>query len=140
VSNHTVGRSSRTPLKAVSLGYLIVLSLLLVSDSTLAGNGVRATLVAVWRHVDPFAHLLSFTVLTILALAARWPLPYVGLLGCLVAYAVGTEVVQGFIPQRTADLQDCLQDLAGIAIGVTMFVVWNQCGRAFRGRRSSAAT
>ena len=147
MSNRTVDRTSRAPLRTLSLGYLIALSLLLMSESTLARIEVRATLATlsdvaatVWRHIDPIAHLLSFTVLSFLALAARWPLPRVGVLGCLAAYAVGTEVLQRSIPQRTADLQDCLQNLAGIAVGATMLAVWNRCVRAFRGRRSSAAT
>ena len=68
----------------------------------------------------PVAHLLSFSVLAVLALMARWPVPRWAIVVLMAAYGGMTEIVQGFFPPRTPEWLDWLQDLAGIAVGAAL--------------------
>ena len=61
-----------------------------------------------------------------MALAARWPVPGWLVFSGLLAYAGGTELLQGFLGWRAAEWVDVLQNLAGIGLGTA--VVW--LGRA----------
>jgi len=79
-------------------------------------------------------HLLTFLVLAVLTMAARWPVSARGVVLCLVAYATATELLQDLLPWRSAEWEDWLQDLAGIAIGT---VIWWIVATA--GRRSEPA-
>jgi VanZ family protein len=71
-----------------------------------------------WMY--PVVHLVSFAVLAILALMARWPIPRWGIALVLVVYAGMTEMVQGVMPPRKAEWGDWIQDLAGIVVGVAI--------------------
>jgi hypothetical protein len=68
----------------------------------------------------PLAHLISFSVLAVLTLAARWPLPRWLIATLLVTYAGATEIVQSCLPPRTAEWTDWFQDLGGILIGAAL--------------------
>jgi VanZ family protein len=108
--------------------YLIVLTVLLLAKDPRELVGMPPTLLAV------LAHLLSFLVLTVLAMAARWPVPGWLVLSCLLAYAGGTELLQGFLGWRTAEWVDFFQDLAGIGLGAAVYwlgrVLWRHVERA----------
>ena len=67
--------------------------------------------------VDKLIHLALFAAL---ALAGRWAGIGQGpLAGLLVAYAVGSELVQAVAPlQRSGSLADGLADVAGVALGL----------------------
>jgi VanZ family protein len=105
-------------MKAISAAYFLALTYLLVVKRPLAFIESDPGLGALSRDLVPVAHLVSFALLAVLTSAARWPIPRWGQWGLLVAYAMGTELVQAFLPWRTAELGDFLQDLAGIAAGL----------------------
>jgi len=75
--------------------------------------------------VDKLVHASLFAAL---ALSGRWagvqPTPLVGL---LVVYAAGSEVIQGMTPlDRSASVADWLADVAGILLG---WFLWNPRAR-----------
>jgi hypothetical protein len=66
---------------------------------------------------DTAVHLLLFAALAWTGRLAA--LPAAGLVPALVAYAVGSEVLQGLLPLgRSADPRDAVVDVIGIAVGV----------------------
>jgi hypothetical protein len=67
--------------------------------------------------VDKAVHLLLFAAL---AWTGRWAgLPVPGLAVGLVAYAVGSEVLQGVLPiGRSPDPLDAVADTIGVAVGL----------------------
>ena len=105
-------------MKTASLVYFGVLNFLLFARVPL--NLFPEAWEGAAMHYSPAFHLLSFTLLAVLMLAAGWPVSRTTLLALMVAYSVGTEVVQGLLPYRSCELSDCLNDLAGIAAGTAM--------------------
>ena len=105
-------------MRLVCLGYWVYLTALLwTADPTrLVGGGVAGFL----HPLLPLAHLLSFLVLAVLALTARWPAPRWAIVVLLVMYGGMTEIVQGFLPPRNPELIDWFQDVAGIGIGAAL--------------------
>jgi VanZ family protein len=69
----------------------------------------------------PYSHLFSFSVLTVLALAAHAPAPRWVLIAGLIAYGAMTEGLQSLLPPRTAEWADWFQDVAGILAGVVCY-------------------
>jgi hypothetical protein len=80
--------------------------------------------------VDKVVHLLLFAAL---AVAGRWAGMRAGTLATvLVAYALGSEVVQAVAPlQRSGSLADGFADLVGVALGL---LVWAGISRAHPSR------
>jgi VanZ family protein len=120
-------------LRIIFLAYVLLLTLvLLVSDpfSWLDERTEEACHTAALG-----AHFGCFAVLTLLALTAGWPIGRVWVLALLAAYGAGTEVVQGFLPPRTAELADLAQDLAGIGVGVLVYQAWEWHARRRRAAR-----
>jgi VanZ family protein len=78
---------------------------------------------------DKLVHFGCFAVLAFLAcwaLFSRWRatmLRYGLLLLALAAYAAMDELLQIPIPRRTCDFRDWLADVAGVAAGVTAYVL-----------------
>lgn len=68
---------------------------------------------------DKLKHLFAFGVLTI-GLLRYWRMAAVPAVICLLCFGVGIEVVQSFIPGRTASAWDVLADLAGILAGLAL--------------------
>jgi len=105
-------------LRALFFAYLIFLTALLLcrepSDLIAVEMGLLRALLSV-------AHLLSFAVLAVLALAPRWPLPRWVVIMALAAYGGATELLQTFVWGRTPDWVDWFQDLIGIAIGTALW-------------------
>jgi len=85
----------------------------------------------------PLAHLASFCVLSVLTLAARWPIPRWGLVVLLAAYGGTTEIAQSFLPPRSAEWTDWLQDIVGIAIGAVFCWAFGKVGRRLSGLRKA---
>lgn len=80
-----------------------------------------------WTYVDPIVHLLCFTLLGFLASLIPWRRSRWTLLALLMLYGALTEIVQYFIPQRTAEWGDLLQDVLGLIAGMTaasIFLAW----------------
>jgi hypothetical protein len=107
-------------MRVVCLGYLLFLTLLLLVSDPMGMVSARGPMLAFLQHLMPMAHMLSFGVLAMLGLAARWPIPRWGIAVLLVFYAGMTEIAQSLLPPRTAELQDWLQDLAGIILGAVL--------------------
>ena len=101
--------------------YWIYLSILLLSQDPTRWIGTPGRVPELLRILMPFAHILSFTVLSVLVFAACLPLPRWGIILSLAAYGGLTEITQGFIPHRTPEWADWFQDLGGVAIGLACF-------------------
>lgn len=101
--------------------YWIYLSILLFSQHPENWIGTSGRVPMLLQILMPFAHMLSFSVLSLLIFAACLPLPRWSILLSLAVYGGATEIIQGFIPPRTPEWADWLQDLGGIAIGFACF-------------------
>ena len=97
------------------VAYLLFLTALLLTQDPALLVGAPPTL------IESAAHLLSFTVLALLAMAARWARS-VWMTGLgLVSYATATELLQGMVSRRTPEWGDWFQDVAGVAIGMGVY-------------------
>lgn len=114
--------------------YWIGLTLGLVLTNPFAVAGARSSWLSEFyrRHLSEAAHFVAFAGLSSLFVAlllrARrlrdvswrtWVLA--GL--ALTTYAAVTEIIQIFVPRRTAEWQDFAQNLAGIAVGAGLAIV-----------------
>lgn len=103
-------------IRATSIAYLVLMTLLLFTADPTRLIGLQGLSLPLM----PWAHLLSFLTLAVLALSVRWPVPRWGVVLILVLYAGMTEISQGFVPKRTGEWKDWFMDLAGIAIGAAV--------------------
>ena len=108
-------------MKIFSVTYLLALTYLLMVKEPLGFVERHPGLGALSHNLVPVGHFLGFTLLGVLIAAARWPIPRWAVWGLAVTYALGTEVVQAFLPWRTAEAGDFVQNLAGIAVGGTIW-------------------
>jgi len=119
-------------MRIIFLGYLGYITLLLLSEDPLQWVGFpRQQLV--W--IDMFllaAHFLCFFMLTLLALAAAWPMPWWGIGTGLGNYALVTELLQGLTTSRHPEWMDFFQDLGGIAVGLGFGWLVATAWRSFR--------
>lgn len=129
-------------MRMLCIAYLIFLTaLLLTSDPMrLIGAGEVENAPLLLRVLITYAHLLSFAVLAVLALAARWPAPRWALVVLLVVYSGATEIAQSFLPPRTAEWLDWLQNLGGTAIGIAACWSLSAVGRLIRLREDRCMT
>jgi len=69
---------------------------------------------------DKSNHALAFASLAFSGVWALWQRPrqWGWLVLALLAYGVGIEIAQSFLPPREADARDVLADSVGIAIGL----------------------
>lgn len=116
--------------------YSIYLSILLFSQDPTHWVATSSNLPEFLKILMPLAHLLSFTVLSLLTFAACFPLPRWGILLSLVIYGGTTEIIQSLIPHRTPEWADWLQDLVGISIGFVGFWLVVFCVRLMRRNKS----
>ena len=93
------------------------------------------------RHFDKVVHFLAYAGLgagMICVMPSAWRRSVFGLLaavGAACLYGVIDEVIQGFVPGRTADLLDWCADAAGATVGAT--VAWTIAGlMRLRSRRT----
>ncbi len=101
--------------------YWIYLSILLLSRDPTYWIGSPGHVPGLLKILMPFAHILSFAVLSLLTFAACLPLPRWSIILSLAMYGVLTEIIQGFFPPRTPEWADWFQDLGGVAIGFACF-------------------
>jgi hypothetical protein len=106
--------------RAACLSYLILMTALLLVSDPMRFIGAGGEGLGLLRRFMPVAHLLSFGLLAVLALAARWPLPRWAVVLVLVAYGAATEMAQRMLPPRTAEWNDWFQDAAGVAVGAVL--------------------
>ncbi len=109
-------------MRLVCIAYLMFLTALLLTEDPLRLIGVHGNAPSLLRSLMPAAHFLSFGALAVLALSVRWPVPRWAIVMLLVAYGGMTEVAQSFLPPRTPEWADWLQDVAGI--GAASLVCW----------------
>ncbi len=69
---------------------------------------------------DKSNHLLAFGSLAWVSVQAYWrqPRQWLQLLGVLLAYGIGIEIAQHFLPPREADWQDVVADMLGALVGL----------------------
>ena len=84
-----------------------------------------------WRTIPRIAggigvHFTAFCVLGFLVAASRFPLRRWWIAGLLLSYAFASELVQYFVPPRTVELRDLLENLAGLSVGVGLWqlIAW----------------
>jgi hypothetical protein len=115
-----LGEEMQWLLRIVCIGYVVFLTLLLLTADPSRLIGVEGDLPWVLRELLPSAHAISFLVLAVLALTPRWAVPRWGIVLILAIYGGLTEILQGFLPPRTPEWMDWFQDLAGIAAGIAV--------------------
>lgn len=101
-------------IRVVGVAYWLLLTVLLLAPDPLVLVGITRV------HGPPggrMEHLLLFAILALLACASRPPLRRGLMAGLLVGYAVLTETLQTFVPTRTVELLDYLENLLGLAAG-----------------------
>jgi VanZ family protein len=94
--------------------YLLLLSFLLLAPEPLKLLGFTSPPGASSLRM---VHFCLFAVLGFLVWASRLPVRPGLVLGLLVAYALVTETLQWFVPTRTVELLDYLENLVGLASG-----------------------
>jgi hypothetical protein len=104
--------------RSACVAFWLLLTLLLLSPDPRALLGLESW--ANWPPGSKAAHIICFTLLAILAHLSRPPLSRTPLLAALAAYAVATEGLQYFVPNRAPRIGDVALDLLGLAIGTTL--------------------
>ena len=104
-------------MRIVCLGYVVFLTLLLLTPYLARLIGVRGDLPWFLQSLMPWAHVLSFSVLIVFVFLARWPVPPWSILLILAIYGGTTEFLQTFVPPRTPRWMDWFRDLGGLAVG-----------------------
>jgi hypothetical protein len=102
--------------------YLAVLTagLLLENPFAVAGRGESWLRHLYFGYFEPVGHFLAFSLLGLLASASRWPRRLTTRIVLLALYALGTEALQAWIPERTSELKDLVQNIAGGGVGVVL--------------------
>ncbi len=104
-------------LRWIMLGYWALLSVLLLVPDPWALLGFA-------RPLGPSSgygtHLMAFLILGILVGWCRFPSSSTARAALLLGYAVVVELAQGLVPQRTVQLEDLAENLAGLALGVAI--------------------
>jgi hypothetical protein len=103
--------------RLIFFGYLGYLTILLLTRDPLRWVEFTPSMNFWIARIMPWAHLVSFFLLTVLAVVARWPLPWWGLGAALCGYAASTEILQS-LTGRDPEWNDFIQDCAGIGIGL----------------------
>ena len=120
---------SRLIARALLIGYGMYLTFLLLAHDPFRWVGGHGRVWGVFDKLLPIAHFISFFVLAALAIAACLSLRKRWLILILVVYSAGTEVAQYFMPPRTAEWLDWIQDVGGVGLGVIMALLvpmlWN---------------
>jgi VanZ family protein len=114
-------------MRKVLAAYWLLLTFLLLARHPLGWFSENRTAESLYGRFEPVAHLVSFTLLTLLALSTRWRITRYTLVALLAVYGVATELVQSQIPGRSMQLVDLVQDLAGIVLGIAVYWTWQRC-------------
>ena len=97
--------------------YRVIFIVLILLISYLAIIPFSTTSIDV-PHLDKLLHFLAFFVLmTFLDLSTTRPIEvHLGLILCLLLYALAIEVIQYTLPYRSADLYDIFADCLGMLV------------------------
>lgn len=101
-------------------------TLAILIGCALPGNSMPGS--PIWSF-DKAIHLTLFGGFGLLWMhALRWPVGkralWVVVAG--LGFAIGTEVVQGFAPGRSPEVLDAVADVAGVALGVGLYLLWQR--------------
>ena len=96
------------------------MTLLLLTPNPWAVLGLRHVGKTV-RIPERGVHCTMFFVLTLLMHASRWRVGKKTLWCALVGYGIMTELLQWFVPPRTVEWPDAMENIAGIALGTLVF-------------------
>jgi VanZ family protein len=110
----------RRVLVLTCLAYWAFLTVLLLTPDPAAVVGLKQVPVFPWGDVG--IHFSFFTILAILVHAIRWPKRPDWPILVLLVYGIATESLQAFVPPRTVELMDYVENIAGVAFGSA--VVW----------------
>ena len=97
-------------MRIVCIGYVVFLTMLLLTSDPARLIGFREELPWVLRTMLPVAHAVSFFVLAVVALMTRWPAPRWAIVLILAIYGGTTEAAQGLTLTRTPRWTDWCQD------------------------------
>jgi len=135
--------SRRTTIIAAVL-YALLLTNMLLAPRPLWMFGVTGDMVEESLNrtlADYIQHSFSYTLLTLLLIAAVRPKTARGLGLCIalsLAHGLGTETLQAIIPRRDCEFSDALANSIGVAAGLLIaavaFRIWT-----LRSRRSTTA-
>jgi hypothetical protein len=126
----------RTIRLLIGAGYWGLLTVLLLVPNPAAVVGLRRIPVFPWGDIG--IHFTAFTILTLLVHGFRWP-KGIGwpIVAVLLAYGLTTESLQWFVPSRTVELLDYMENIFGVATGTGIY--W--CAhRLIQQRRASPIT
>jgi hypothetical protein len=123
---------SRILLRFLFLAYVGYLSWLLLANDPFRWVGLSPDISSPFALIFQVAHLLSFTVLMLLGMAAQWPLPRWGLPVILGLYGLAMELLQGFTPLRRPEWSDFFQDCGGIVIGWGLWWIMASIRQSFQ--------
>ncbi|MFH1923054.1 MAG: VanZ family protein [Planctomycetota bacterium] len=98
--------------------YWLVLSVLLLAPDPMALFGID-------QLPGPpggrMVHFFLFTLLAFLVWASRWPARRRRIVGLLLVFAVVMELLQVFVPERTVEVLDLIENLLGVAAGTAIW-------------------
>ncbi len=114
-------------MKTLFFAYLVVLTALLLYREP--SKLIAIDTMGLLGMLSSVSHLVSFLVLTVLALVPRWSLRRWAIVSGLAAYGGATELLQHFVSARSPEWSDWFQDLAGIAIGTA---IWGMAAIAWQ--------
>jgi VanZ like protein len=111
-------------IRAACCAYWGLLSLLLLHPDPLALFGIE-------RLPGPPGgrglHFVFFAGLAFLTAASRFSVRRGVLAAVLVGYAVATEALQAFVPNRTVDAFDAVENVVGLVAGTVIWrIVWKR--------------
>ncbi len=102
------------------IAYAVLLTVLLLVPEPAEVLGLRRIPRLPWGDIG--IHFTAFTILTLLVHGLRWPTgvrwPIVA---ALLAYGLVTESLQVFVPSRSVDWLDYLENMLGVAGGTGIY-------------------
>jgi hypothetical protein len=100
--------------------YWLFLTVLLLVPNPAALVGLQEVPIFPWGKFG--IHLMFFTVLGFLANSTRWPKGlWWPMIVFLMVYGITTETLQLFVPHRTAQVIDAIENILGIATGSAIY-------------------
>ncbi|MCY2988364.1 MAG: VanZ family protein [Planctomycetota bacterium] len=102
------------------VAYAVLLTMLLLVPQPAKLLGLRRIPMLPWGDIG--IHFTAFTILTLLVHCLRWPTrvrwPIVA---ALLAYGLVIESLQVFVPSRSVELLDYLENMLGVAVGTGIY-------------------
>jgi VanZ family protein len=110
----------RRLIRPLCVAYWLFLTVLLVVPHPEATVGLKKI---PWYPLgDIGIHFSAFCALTVLVFLARWPRPVTWRwILFLAAYGATTETVQAFVPCRSCELKDYVDNFLGVAAGTGIY-------------------